>query len=410
MLAGIALAGPLAGFYGEPDVRWLFVALSVGFLVSALGTTQMALLVREMEFRKLELRQIAATLVGAAVGITIALVDFGAWAIVGQLLAEACVSTVAALVAHAVAPVAARSRPRASAGSAASPATSSARTCSTRRAATLSSLLIGRVLGAAALGTYALATNVILDAVLAHRSAAAAGVLPGVLADERRPRADGGRLDPRDAARRADLDSVARRARRSSRRTSSQVVLGPRWSDATPVIQILAGRRDHPVAADAERRGAAGARTGRERCSAFTMLWFAGSLARRRRRAAVGHRRRRRLLRGRDAPDRAAARLRHDARARDPALAVRPLALRRRAGDGADGRRCSSSPASALVEAGLPALAEARAARRARRQSSTSPAASGALPRSRGRSGAPSAAGSAAGAARRTARRRLLEL
>ena len=74
MLAGIAFAGPLAGFYGEPDVRWLFVALSVGFLVSALGTTQMALLVREMEFRKLELRQIAATLVGAAVGITIAIV------------------------------------------------------------------------------------------------------------------------------------------------------------------------------------------------------------------------------------------------------------------------------------------------------------------------------------------------
>ena len=60
-VVGVALASPLADFYGEHDVRWLFVAFSVGFVVNALGTTHMALLVRGMEFRKLELRQIAAT-------------------------------------------------------------------------------------------------------------------------------------------------------------------------------------------------------------------------------------------------------------------------------------------------------------------------------------------------------------
>ena len=48
----------------------------------------MALLVREMEFKRLELRQIAATLVGACVGIGFAVGGFGAWAIVGQLLAR----------------------------------------------------------------------------------------------------------------------------------------------------------------------------------------------------------------------------------------------------------------------------------------------------------------------------------
>ena len=58
-------SGPLAAFYGEPEVQPLFVAVSIGFFVSSLGTTQMALLAREMEFRRLELRQIAATLVGA---------------------------------------------------------------------------------------------------------------------------------------------------------------------------------------------------------------------------------------------------------------------------------------------------------------------------------------------------------
>ena len=93
-LAGIALSGLLADYYDQPDVRPLFAAVSVGFLVSALGTTQMALLARDMRFRRLELRQIVATLVGAVTGITIAVKGYGAWAIVGQQLAEATTSTV----------------------------------------------------------------------------------------------------------------------------------------------------------------------------------------------------------------------------------------------------------------------------------------------------------------------------
>ena len=93
MLGGIALAGPLAGFYGEPEIKPLFAALSVGFLVSALGTTQPALFLRDMQFRVFELRQIAATIVGAIVGIGIALAGFGAWAIIAQQFAEATIST-----------------------------------------------------------------------------------------------------------------------------------------------------------------------------------------------------------------------------------------------------------------------------------------------------------------------------
>ena len=89
MLAGIGLSDPLARFYGEAEVAPLFAVLSVSFLVNALGTTQQALLVRDMRFRRLELRQIAATVAGAVVGIAVALAGYGAWAIVAQLLAEA---------------------------------------------------------------------------------------------------------------------------------------------------------------------------------------------------------------------------------------------------------------------------------------------------------------------------------
>ena len=52
-VAGVALSGPLADFYGEPEVQPLFAALSLSFLVTSLATAQRALLIREMNFRSL---------------------------------------------------------------------------------------------------------------------------------------------------------------------------------------------------------------------------------------------------------------------------------------------------------------------------------------------------------------------
>ena len=91
---GIAASWPVARFYGEPQVQPLFAALSVSFLITALGTTQAALLTRELSFRSLELRVMFGTAVGGAVGIVIALEGGGAWAIIGQQIAYAAVATV----------------------------------------------------------------------------------------------------------------------------------------------------------------------------------------------------------------------------------------------------------------------------------------------------------------------------
>lgn len=92
-LVGIALAGPIAGFYGEPRVQLLFAAFSITFLLSALRTTQNALLRREMDFRSLELRTMGGYLAGAVAGILVALLGGGAWAIVAQQIAIAAVGT-----------------------------------------------------------------------------------------------------------------------------------------------------------------------------------------------------------------------------------------------------------------------------------------------------------------------------
>jgi O-antigen/teichoic acid export membrane protein len=89
----IGIAGPLASYYKQPEVQPLFIVFSSTFLLGSLGATQLALLTKEMNFRGLESRVIAGTVVGAVVGIGIAAAGGGAWAIVGQQVSVAVVST-----------------------------------------------------------------------------------------------------------------------------------------------------------------------------------------------------------------------------------------------------------------------------------------------------------------------------
>lgn len=237
-LLGIALAEPLASFYGEPDVRELFVALSAGILVTSLGTTHVALLVREMSFRKLELRQIAATVVGAIVGISLALADYGAWAIVGQVLGEAVTSTVLLWILTPWRPSLAFSGAsiRKLGGFAGNVF---AENMLWQGGRTLASVLIGRLLGAAALGTYTLATTVILMPFARIAAPLQQVFFPAFaeIADDRERMAD-----------------IWIRATRLIGAVSVpalvglvvvapdfvQVVLGPKWDEATIVIQVLA--------------------------------------------------------------------------------------------------------------------------------------------------------------------------
>lgn len=92
--AGWLLAGPAAAFYGEPQVEPLLKAMSLGFVVASLAAVQTALLTREMDFRSLELRQMAAALLAGVIGIAAAASGAGAWAIIAQQLTALAVSTV----------------------------------------------------------------------------------------------------------------------------------------------------------------------------------------------------------------------------------------------------------------------------------------------------------------------------
>lgn len=91
---GVALARPVAVFYGEDAVAPLVAALSSGFLLTAFGTTHAALLQRAMEFRAIGIRIVVANVVGGIVGVTAAALGAGAWALIAQNLAITAISTV----------------------------------------------------------------------------------------------------------------------------------------------------------------------------------------------------------------------------------------------------------------------------------------------------------------------------
>ena len=96
-LVGLAVAGPIADFYGEPEVRSLFAAVSLLFAVGGLATTQSALLARSLRFRANELIAIAAALAGGAAAVAVAAAGGGAWAFVAQRAGTTVVTTGAAL-------------------------------------------------------------------------------------------------------------------------------------------------------------------------------------------------------------------------------------------------------------------------------------------------------------------------
>ena len=273
---GIACSGLIADFYGEPRVRMLFSVLSLTFLISALGTTQASLLTREMAFRVLELRQIAATVAGALVGISVAVAHFGAWAIVSQQLVEATVST---LLLWRLSPwrpslrlsLASLRRLSGFAGNV------FGENVLYQAGRNVNSLLVGRFLGAAALGAYALGTNVILVPFARIAAPLQQVFFPAFSAAERR---------------RDRLADVWIRATRLVALVSFPalgglvvvapdfvaVVLGSRWHSATRLIQVLAwvGIVQSVQTLSAEVLLALN-RAGT--LFRFTLLWFAASVA-----------------------------------------------------------------------------------------------------------------------------------
>lgn len=85
---GIAASGLVATFFQEPRLTPVLRWLSIGFMLSALSSTQTAILQRKLAFKSLAARSLAATTVGGVAGMSLAFAGFGVWSLVVQNLAN----------------------------------------------------------------------------------------------------------------------------------------------------------------------------------------------------------------------------------------------------------------------------------------------------------------------------------
>jgi O-antigen/teichoic acid export membrane protein len=237
MALGVGLSGPIAAFFGEPDVQPLVAVESIAFFLVALSATQTALMAREMNFRALEVRDMAGTIVAAPVAIAVAFADGGAWAIIAQSVVSAFVATVL-LWRYATW----RPQWRFSKRALKENGSFGGKLFVTRLLSyanlNADNLLVGRFLGARALGFYALAYNVMFAPL-----ARVAGPIQQVMIPAF------SRLQ--DETQR--LGSVWLRGSRLSAAVSVPTflgmglvapdfvpaILGERWNDAVPVLQLL---------------------------------------------------------------------------------------------------------------------------------------------------------------------------
>ena len=237
-VVGVALSGLVADFYGDAEVQGLFAAMSCCFVISALGMAQSHLLVREMDFRALELRAMAGVVVGAVLGIGAAAMGYGPWALVIQQLATYTTSTVLLWRFSPWRPRLRFSRTalrdvRGFGGHVSGTLLLNQLTQNT------DNVLIGRYLGASALGAYALAYNIIL-VPFSRLSAPLHEVLYPVFSRLQDDRARLAALWLRVVRMVATLAVPAMLALVILAADVIDTVFGARWQDAVPVVRILA--------------------------------------------------------------------------------------------------------------------------------------------------------------------------
>lgn len=155
------IAWPASWFYKEPNVVPVMQIVSLTFLASSLSMVHLALLTREMKFRRIAVAELGGAAVGYGASITMAVLGYGVWSLAIGNLAVMVTTT---LLFWVVRPW----RPR-SAGSYESIKSIAAYSLNLLGfsivnyfSRNVDSLVVGRWLGAAALGYYQMAYNVMM--------------------------------------------------------------------------------------------------------------------------------------------------------------------------------------------------------------------------------------------------------
>ena len=90
----VLLAPLVAAFYKEPRVAPVLMAMALSFAISSLSIVHTSVLTRQMAFERLAKVELAAAVTSYAIGIGAALLGYGVWSLVFQVLANTTLGTV----------------------------------------------------------------------------------------------------------------------------------------------------------------------------------------------------------------------------------------------------------------------------------------------------------------------------
>lgn len=85
---GMLVAPLLAAFYREPALTRVVRVLSIGLAIGGVGVIPRALLIRQLDFRRLAILEIVAAFGYVLAAVPLAVLGFGAWSLVAGLLAS----------------------------------------------------------------------------------------------------------------------------------------------------------------------------------------------------------------------------------------------------------------------------------------------------------------------------------
>ena len=95
LYAGLFLAAPaIARYYDTPEVLPVLRAISLILLFGAVASVQYAIVMREMTFRRRFVVSLVSTVAAGGVGIAMAYLGFGVWALVAQQLLDSLIMCV----------------------------------------------------------------------------------------------------------------------------------------------------------------------------------------------------------------------------------------------------------------------------------------------------------------------------
>jgi len=233
-----ALAPFISKFYHEPRLFWVTIVLATGFLFNAAGVQHSAVLQRQMRFTAMAVIQVLSLIVSTALGIGVAIAGFGYWALVVMSVTLPLVSTVCFWVATSWIPGA----PRRGAGVRPLLRFGGAMTLNSLLvylAFNLDKILLGRYWGAEALGLYGRSYQIInipTDNLNSAVGEVAFAALSRVQDEPRRLRSYFLKGYSLVVALTIPITVIIALFSHDL----VMVVLGPKWSDAAPILQLLA--------------------------------------------------------------------------------------------------------------------------------------------------------------------------